>query len=87
VLEGTLTKVNWKSNDFGGAWKTTLVLDNGTKVWGSVPSSIIPDVEWEGVEDALNGQRVRFTATVESKDDDPTFGFFKRPAKAEVLDN
>ena len=43
--------------------------------WGSVPSSI--DVDKDDV--------VRFTATVEKSSDDPLFGFFKRPAKAEVL--
>lgn len=75
VIEGEVTKTDVKYNDYGSRVVMTVALDNGAKVWGTMPSSI--DVE--------KGARVRFTATVEAKDDDPTFGFFKRPAKAEVL--
>lgn len=35
---------------------------------------------------ADRGDRVRFTATVTRSDRDETFGFFKRPTKAEVID-
>lgn len=34
---------------------------------------------------ANRGDRVTFTAAVTVSDDDPTFGFFKRPTKAEVI--
>lgn len=35
--------------------------------------------------DSFKGKKVRLTATLTRSDDDPKFGFYKRPAKAEVL--
>lgn len=35
--------------------------------------------------DGIKGQRVTFTATIEPSDDDTSFGFFKRPRNAELL--
>lgn len=83
VLEGEITKIAYKTNDFGGAWKITVALDNGTKVWGTLPSAL-ETFGWDE-EQTVVGRRVRFTGTVEVKDDDPTFGFYKRPSKAEYL--
>ena len=74
VIEGEVTTTKWVDNDFGGSLKMRVV-NGDLAYWGSVPSSI--EVE--------KGTRVRFTATVEPSNDDPSFGFFKRPAKAEVL--
>ena len=53
--------------------------DRGFKVWGTVPRSII-----EANDDALKGQRVTFSATVQASKDDDKFGFFKRPTKAAI---
>jgi hypothetical protein len=80
VLTGEITKIAWKSNDFGGAWKITVALENGTKVWGSLPSALEP----EGDVQDLVGKTITMTATVEAGDDDPTFGFFKRPVKGSI---
>lgn len=44
--------------------------------WGSVGAA---------AETVLPGRRCRFTATVKASDDDPAFGFYSRPAKAEIL--
>lgn len=49
--------------------------DSGFKVWGTRPA---------GTE-AVRGSRLKFTATVEPSRDDAKFGFYKRPAKAELL--
>lgn len=58
------------------AVKKMVVLDDrGFRVYGTVPTAI------RGVE---RGERVTFTATVEASDDDETFGFFKRPTKAQL---
>lgn len=40
----------------------------------------------DGVEDdhGVKGRRITFTATVEASDDDPGFGFFSRPTKAQL---
>lgn len=53
----------------------TVKLDSGALVWGTEPSSINPEV----------GSRVEFVATFERKQDDETFAFYKRPAKARQL--
>jgi hypothetical protein len=50
--------------------------DRGFKVWGTLPAALA---------DANRGSRVRFTATLQQSRDDEAFGFFKRPAKAELL--
>lgn len=46
------------------------------KIWGSVPSSILADIE--------RGDTVEFYAKVEPSKDDPAFGFFSRPTKAKI---
>lgn len=74
VIEGEVTSTKWFDNDFGGSLKMRVV-DGDLAYWGTVPRSL----------DVATGDRVRFTATVEPSKDDPSFGFFKRPAKAEVL--
>lgn len=76
VLEGVVLAAKWYDNDFGGALKMTVKLDGGQRVFGSVPASI---------DNVDKGDRVRFTATVEPKDEEPDFGFFKRPTKGEVV--
>lgn len=50
--------------------------DRGFKVYGTCPLSL----------EAERGDRVRFRATVEKSKDDEFFGFFKRPAKAEIIE-
>jgi len=52
--------------------------DRGFRVWGTMPTSL------ENVG-ADSGSRIRFTANLEPSNDDPKFGFFKRPRKAELL--
>lgn len=76
IVEGVVLSTRVDEGRFGTTVKM-LVKGDGWKVWGTVPSSLsLP----------LKGSKVRFTATVERSKDDETFGFFKRPRKAEVLD-
>ncbi len=94
---GEVVKVGYKENDFGGAWKMTVAADGGFMCWGSVPSAIVDAhrlerflgavgaVQATSLDVWLKGKRVQFTATLEPKDDDPCFAFFKRPAKAELV--
>jgi|TARA_R110000824_G_scaffold46059_1_gene132712 hypothetical protein len=64
---------------------------DGWKVWGSVPTSLT--ITWTAYMgdtrsadlDVAVGDIVRLTATVSASDNDPKFGFFKRPAKAQVV--
>lgn len=54
--------------------KMTVKLAGGQRLYGTVPSAI----------EVNKGDMVRLTATVEASSKDPSFGFFKRPAKASV---
>ena len=75
-ITGIVIKVALKVNDYGERWVMTVKDDRGFMVWGTRPSSI---------KLAAYGTRVRFTATCEPSDRDKKFGFFKRPAKAEIV--
>lgn len=92
TLAGTIRSTKWQDNDFGGNLKMLVVLDDGNKVWGTVPESVhclaydhysngehVPAIE-------LRGRRITFTATVEASRNDEHFGFFKRPAKAQLIE-
>jgi hypothetical protein len=76
TVEGKVLTIKWQDSDYGGSLKMLVADDRGFKVWGTVPRSI------DSVE---RGDHVRFNATVEASRDDETFGFYKRPTKAEVL--
>ena len=91
-IEGEVVSVKWQDNDFGGRLVMTVKDDRGFVVWGSVPKGLdLIDLHDEdgnviGQGQIERGNRVRFTGTVEASDRDECFGFFKRPAKAELLE-
>ena len=75
-IEGTVLTLKSQPNYFGpGSTLKMLVKGQGWKVWGTCPAGL----------NATAGDTVRFTASVEGSDDDPTFGFYKRPRKARIL--
>jgi len=74
TLTGTVTKVDVQWNDYGSRNVWTVTGDTGWRVWGTIPSGCHAEA----------GDRVTFTADVEPSDD-VTFGFTKRPRKAQVL--
>ncbi len=76
TVEGIVTKYDERVNDFGVRYVMTVELADGARVWGTVPSAIIDDVEV--------GTKVAFTATFERSTEDEGFAFFKRPVKAHV---
>lgn len=82
AVVGQIVHTKFVENGFGGAVKMLVVLDNGTKVWSTIPSSAA-----NGALDhkTLKGHRIEFTATFELSKDDCTFSFGKRPSKARVL--
>lgn len=84
VIEGVVIKEEIKYSDFGSRQVMTVMTDGGNKVWGTVPRDIAYSDKIQNDGD-LKGKRVRFTATVEKSDRDDHFGFFSRPAKAEIL--
>ena len=63
---------------YGGGTILKMIVqdDRGFKVYGTVPSGLRLE----------RGDRVTFRATVEQSRDDEFFGFFKRPAKADVTE-
>lgn len=74
-ITGEIVSLKWKDSDFGGSMKMLVRDDRGFKVWGTQPASL---------GNAEKGDRVTFTASVETSRDDETFGFFKRPTGAVI---
>ena len=97
AIEGEIVSHKFQDSAYGTTLKMLVKLDNGNKVWGTMPESIRElqrgDYDGEGnwIEprfpnlDALKGQRIRFNATVTRSDNDEHFGFFKRPTQAKVI--
>lgn len=90
---GEVVSVKWHDNAYGGRLVMTVKDDRGFAVWGSVPSALENSTEWDeekqewtGRGQVEQGDRVRFTATIEKSDRDETFAFFKRPTKAEFIE-
>lgn len=75
-ITGEVVSTDTKFNQWGARDVMTVKDDRGFKVWGSVPRAV----------SAQKGARVTFSATVEKSDRDETFGFFKRPTNAELLE-
>ena len=78
-ITGTVLGTKAQDTQFGTVYKMLVRDDRGFKVWGSIPSSL----------DYFDpkGREIKFMAAVEPADDDPKFGFFKRPTKAEFTDS
>lgn len=74
-IEGKIVSLKWYESDFGATQKMVVLGDGGWRVFVTVPSKLSVEVD----------DRVRFSAQVSASDNDPTFGFGKRPTKAEVL--
>lgn len=92
TVVGTVVKIKWHENAYGGSLKMIVETDEGWKVWSTVPrnlqqNSALINGEWVDREDVQEGERVEFTATLTRSDRDPLFAFAKRPTKARVLQN
>lgn len=84
-VEGEVLSAKVRENDWGVEYKMLVRDDRGFKVWGTVPTSIIEAMDATAKIGSLKGSRVYFVANVKASDDDPTFGFAKRPRKAALL--
>jgi len=92
---GVIEKTYHKDNQWGGQWRMFFVDDRGFKLNGALIKApyIIQrtgkqEIINEGTEDEFKrtldcseGDRVSFVAKVTPSDDDPKFGFFKRPTQ------
>lgn len=76
VVTGTVLSTKLQDSQFGSVLKMLVKDDSGFKVWCTVP----------GYNNPEKGARITFTVSVEPSKDDPKFGFGKRPAKLEVLE-
>ena len=70
-ITGKILATKYVENDWGGSMKSLVQDDRGFKVWGT--------------SQAEKGDRVSFMARVEVSEDDPKFGFYKRPTKVQIL--
>jgi hypothetical protein len=83
TVKGVIKSVKWVDSDFGGAFKTLVELENGTRVYGTLPSdqhenSAHINGAWV-TNKAEVGDKVEITATFEVSQKDTLFGFYKRP--------
>jgi hypothetical protein len=81
-ITGEVVSIKHQDGDYGVATKLLVKDDRGFKVWGSAPKSI--DDTFSHTPTLVKGARVKLTATV-TQSDDKGFGFYKRPAKAEII--
>ena len=79
-VHGTILSVKLVENFYGATLKMLVEDDRGFRVFGTVPSGL------KYTDERLKGSSVAFTATLEPKADDPTFGFFSRPTKAHIME-
>lgn len=84
---------------FGPQYKMLVELEDGNRVWGTVPSSLeeterdtwVPsgtepgNYEISVPAQPLAGRKITFAATVEASRDDEHFGFYKRPTGAKLV--
>jgi hypothetical protein len=77
-ITGTILSIKEKEYDFGSRWVMTVKDDRGFLVWGTLPKAF---------GTTIRGAKVKFSAAVTPSDSDSKFGFYKRPTKAEVLEN
>jgi len=75
-IEGVVVSRKAVNSEWGVSYKMLVKLDSGQRVYGTEPSSL----------QVGPGSRVRFTATVTPATDEPSFGFYSRPTKAEALE-
>ena len=89
LVTGHVITTKWVDSQYGGSLKMLVRDDRGFKLWGSVPASLGRQTEYThnalGERSLAKGDRISFTATLEQSNDDPKFGFFKRPTMAALL--
>jgi hypothetical protein len=75
-IQGIVLTTRWQDNDYGSGQMKMLLKAQGYKLWGTIPSS---DVR------VRRGDEIALTGTLEPSEDDPYYGFFKRPAKLRMI--
>jgi hypothetical protein len=71
-MRGIIQRIKTVDGKFGPTRKMVVLLDNGNKVYSSIPAALCAN--------AIQGAPVHFCGTVTVANDDPHFGFVKFPA-------
>lgn len=79
-VTGTVLSTKVVEGQFGTQIKCLVEDDSLFKVWGTAPASLLAITD-----QGLRGCRVTFSGELEPSQDDPKFGFFKRPTKPALL--
>lgn len=86
-IKGKVISYKWKDDGPFSRYVMTIKDDRGFRVWGTAPSGLVPEVDIDASEDTGDPHpMVSFYATIKVSDRDKTFGFFKRPTKAAVIE-
>lgn len=85
-LTGKVVHTRAQDSQFGTTIKMLVVLEDGNKVWGTVPEALFRAYADTGRNDGVKGSVIKFRGTVERSEDDEHFGFLKRPHLIALLD-
>jgi hypothetical protein len=77
LVKGEVLSVKQQEGFYGVQIKMLVKSEAGFKLWGSVPSALVDEVQ--------KGSVVEFNASIQRSDKDEFFGFFSRPSKAKVI--
>lgn len=86
TVTGTIIYTKLDDGMYGLVRKMMVKLDDGNKVFGTMPSSIENAIWGDNDHDfSPVGVKVTFTATFTPKKDDVYFSYYKRPTKGRVI--
>lgn len=77
TFAGEVVSTKYHDTLYGSKLKVLLLDDRGFKIYGSMPAP---------VGHCGRGDRIQFDAAVAASNDDPKFGFFSRPTKAQEIE-
>jgi hypothetical protein len=77
VVTGEVLSIKEVEGEFGTQLKMLILTPTGSKLYGTVPASIVHEVK--------RGCTVNFKATVNGSKNDKFFGFFSRPRNASIV--
>lgn len=95
AIVGKVLSLKERESMYGTVLKMLVQHDSGWKVWGTCPAALADPVSlslsdeyggWVWRPTVEVGDTVAFTGTVEVSKDDQSFGFFKRPTKALLVE-
>jgi hypothetical protein len=77
VVVAVIASPRWKESMYGTQAKTIYELEDGNRLWGTIPAKLISPALYD-LND-LKGRTVTLSGTVEVSGDDKHFGFISRP--------